>query len=116
MNQLIGSYFRAIDKVSESMQQRKPEDMRKLIIHIFEDIFSSLFESTEYASNYNNLINIMIDLNKSYNRFFENNSFIKTSQPLSSEEKDLLFQNLYEIKKLSLEIKNKLNENKNDAN
>ena len=35
-------------------------------------------------------------------------------QSLSKEEKDLLFKELYEIKKITLEIKNKMKERKNE--
>ncbi len=107
--QMINSYFVAINRVSKSIEEKKPEDIRKLIIQTFEDIFSSLFESPEYSINYNNLINVTIDMNKRYNKLFETSSNI-IRQSLSNEEKESLFQNLYEIKKLSLEIKNKLNE------
>jgi hypothetical protein len=35
-------------------------------------------------------------------------------QSLSKEEKDLLFKDLYEIKKITLEIKNWMKERKNE--
>ena len=75
-----------------------------------------MFESPEYSINYNNLLNSIIDLNKSYQRFIEVNPllFKQSSQTFSKEEKDLLFYNLYEIKKLSFEIKRKMDENKNE--
>ena len=56
----------------------------------------------------------MIDLNKSYQKFIDASGPMLNRQSLSKEEKDLLFNNLYEIKKLTLEIKNKINEQKND--
>jgi hypothetical protein len=62
------------------------------------------------------LINSIIDLNKNYQGFIDANPFLykQNQQQLTKEEKDLLFYNLYEIKKLSLDIKKKLNENKNE--
>ena len=84
-----------------------------LIINSFEDVFSTMFESTDFSINYNNLINIYIDLNKSYQKFFDA-SVPLNRQSLSKEEKDLLFKELYEIKKITLEIKNKMKERKNE--
>lgn len=113
LTQMINSYFLALDKVSEGLQDKDSEEVRKHIIDSFEEVFSSMFESEEFSINYNNLINIIIDLNKSYQKFFDASMPFVSRQSLSKEEKDLLFNNLYEIKKLSLEIRNKLNE-KND--
>ena len=72
-----------------------------------------MFESPEFSIIYNNLANSLIDITKSYQKFFDNQGLFKQSQQqFSKEEKDLLFYNLYEIKKLSMEIKKKLNEEK----
>lgn len=113
LTQMINSYFRALDKVSDGIKDKDPGDIRKHIIDSFEEVFSSMFESTDFSVNYNNLVNILIDLNKSYQKFFDASVPFLNRQSLSKDEKDLLFNNLYEIKKLSLEIRNKLNE-KND--
>ena len=41
--------------------------------------FQPMFESTDFSINYNNLINIYIDLNKSYQKFFDASvPFMKT--------------------------------------
>jgi hypothetical protein len=119
LSSMINAYFTALNKVSSSSSsttERTSEEYRKLIINTFEDIFSSLFESPEFSIKYNKLANSVIDLTKSYQRFFDSNPLIfkQSHQQLSKEEKDLLFYNLYEIKKLSLEIKKKLNEEKNE--
>jgi hypothetical protein len=75
-----------------------------------------MYESPEYSITYNNLVNSIIDLNKSYQKFIDTNPLlVKQDQyQFTKEEKDLLFYNLYEIKKLSLDIKKKLNENQNE--
>jgi len=114
LTQMINSYFQALERVSSNIQEKTTEEARKLIINSFEDVFSKMFESAEFSINYNNLINVIIDLNKSYQKFVDASSPLLNRQSLSKEEKDLLFNNLYEIKKLALEIKNKINERKND--
>ncbi|MGD9535440.1 MAG: hypothetical protein AB7V56_16925 [Candidatus Nitrosocosmicus sp.] len=114
LTQMINSYFQALERVSSNIQEKTTEEARKLIINSFEDVFSKMFESAEFSINYNNLINVIIDLNKSYQKFVDASSPLLNRQSLSKEEKDLLFNNLYEIKKLTLEIKNKINELKND--
>ncbi|KAA2279827.1 hypothetical protein [Candidatus Nitrosocosmicus sp. SS] len=114
LTQMINSYFQALERVSSNIQEKTTEEARKLIINSFEDVFSKMFESAEFSINYNNLINVIIDLNKSYQKFVDASSPLLNRQSLSKEEKDLLFNNLYEIKKLTLEIKNKINERKND--
>lgn len=114
LTQMINSYFYALDKVSIGMQDKEPEEVRKVIINSFEDVFSHMFESDEFSVNYNNLINIIIDLNKSYQKFLDSASPFMTRQSFSKEEKDLLFNDLYEIKRLTLEIKNKINERQNE--
>ncbi len=119
LSSMINAYFTALNKVSSSSSsttERTSDEYRKLIINTFEDVFSSLFESPEFSITYNKLANSVIDLTKSYQRFFDANPLIfkQSQQQLSKEEKDLLFYNLYEIKKLSLEIKKKLNEEKNE--
>lgn len=107
---MINSYFLALDKVSGALQGKDPDDMRKHIIDSFEEVFSSMFESSDFSVNYNNLVNILIDLNRIYQKFFDTSVPFMNRQSLSKEEKDLLFNHLYEIRKLSLEIRNKLNE------
>jgi hypothetical protein len=113
LTQMINAYFLALDKVSEGIKDKDSGEIRKYIIDSFEEVFSSMFESADFSVNYNNLVNILIDLNKSYQKFFDASIPFVNRQSLSKDEKDLLFNNLYEIKKLSLEIRNKLNE-KND--
>lgn len=111
------AYFLAINKIASSAtEEMTSEEFRKITINTFEDIYSTMFESSEYSINYNNLLNSIIDLNKSYQRFIDTNPllFKYSSQTFSKEEKDLLFYNLYEIKKLSFEIKRKIDENKNE--
>jgi uncharacterized protein (UPF0305 family) len=111
------AYFLAINKIASSAtEEMTSEEFRKITINTFEDIYSTMFESSEYSINYNNLLNSIIDLNKSYQRFIDTNPFLfkYSSQTFSKEEKDLLFYNLYEIKKLSFEIKRKIDENKNE--
>ena len=113
LTQMINSYFLALDKVSTGIQGKNSHETRMLIINSFEDVFSTMFESTDFSINYNNLINIYIDLNKSYQKFFDASvPFMR--QSLSKEEKDLLFKELYEIKKITSEIKNKMKERKNE--
>ena len=114
LTQMINSYFLALEKVSDGIQNKKSEDIRKHIIDSFEEVFSTMFESDDFSINYNNLVNIIIDLNHSYQKFFDASIPFLSRQSLSKEEKDLLFNNLYEIKKISLEIRNKLNEKKDD--
>jgi len=111
------AYFLAINKIASSATEKMTsEEFRKITINTFEEIYSTMFESSEYSINYNNLLNSIIDLNKSYQRFIDKNPllFKYSSQTFSKEEKDLLFYNLYEIKKLSFEIKRKIDENKNE--
>src|SRR6478736_4110289 len=111
------AYFLAINKIASSATEKMTsEEFRKITINTFEEIYSTMFESSEYSINYNNLLNSIIDLNKSYQRFIDINPllFKYSSQTFSKEEKDLLFYNLYEIKKLSFEIKRKIDENKNE--
>jgi hypothetical protein len=114
LTQMINSYFLALEKVSDGIQDKESEGIRKHIIDSFEEVFSAMFESDDFSINYNNLVNIIIDLNRSYQKFFDASIPFLSRQSLSKEEKDLLFNNLYEIKKISLEIRNKLNEKKND--
>ena len=113
LTQMINAYFLALEKVSDVTKDKDSKDIRKHIIDSFEEVFSSMFESADFSINYNNLVNILIDLNKSYQKFVDASVPFMNRQSLSKDEKDLLFNNLYEIKKLSLEIRNKLNE-KND--
>ena len=111
------AYFLAINKIASSAKDEMTSaEFRKITINTFEDVYNTVFESPEYSINYNNLLNSIIDLNKSYQRFIEVNPllFKQSSQTFSKEEKDLLFYNLYEIKKLSFEIKRKMDENKNE--
>ena len=111
------AYFLAINKIASSAKDEMTSaEFRKITINTFEDIYSTMFESPEYSINYNNLLNSIIDLNKNYQRFTDTNPllFKQSSQSFSKEEKDLLFYNLYEIKKLSFEIKRKIDENKNE--
>jgi hypothetical protein len=111
---MINSYFLALDKVSAGIQGKDAHETRMLIINSFEDVFSTMFESTDFSINYNNLINIYIDLNKSYQNFLDTAVPYMNRQSLNKEEKDLLFKDLYEIKKITLEIKNKITEKKNE--
>jgi hypothetical protein len=113
LSRMINAYFLALNKVSLLVDEKKPEDVRKIIINTFEDVYSAMLESSEFSISYNNLLNSIIDINKSYQKFFDSNQ-IAFRQQMSKEEKDSLFYNLYEIKKLSLEIKKKLNEKKNE--
>ena len=89
---MIKAYFAAINKVSSSLYRRNEHlnEFRKIIINTFEDIFSSMFESPEFSITYNNLANSIIDLTKSYQRFFDANPllFKQSQQKLSKEEKD----------------------------
>ncbi len=114
LTQMINSYLLALDKVSAGMDGKNTHETRMLIINSFEDVFSSMFESTDFSINYNNLINIYIDLNKSYQKFYDASLPMLNRQSLSKEEKDFLFKELYEIKKITLEIKNKMKERKNE--
>jgi hypothetical protein len=114
LTQMINSYFLALDKVSSELQGKDLQETRKLIINSFEDVFSTMFESTDFSINYNNLINIVIDLNKSYQNFLDSSVPFMNRQSLSKEEKDLLFKDLYEIKKITSEIRNRMKERKNE--
>jgi hypothetical protein len=114
LTQMINSYFLALDKVSAGMQGKDSQETRKLIINSFEDVFSNMFESTDFSINYNNLINIVIDLNKSYQKFLDSSVPFLNRQSLTKEEKDLLFKDLYEIKKRTSEIRNRMKESKNE--
>lgn len=114
LTQMINSYFLALDKVSAGIKGKDPQETRRLIINSFEDVFSNMFESNDFSVNYNNLINIVIDLNKSYQKFLDSSVPFLNRQSLSKEEKDLLFKDLYEIKKITSEIKNKMKERKNE--
>jgi hypothetical protein len=114
LTQMINSYFLALDKVSTGLQGKDLQETRKLIINSFEDVFSTMFESTDFSINYNNLINIIIDLNKSYQNFLDSSVPFMNRQSLSKEEKDLLFKDLYEIKKITSEIRNRMKERKNE--
>jgi len=114
LTQMINSYFLALDKVSSELQGKDLQETRKLIINSFEDVFSTMFESTDFSINYNNLINIIIDLNKSYQNFLDSSVPFINRQSLSKEEKDLLFKDLYEIKKITSEIRNRMKERKNE--
>jgi len=114
LSQMINSYFQALEKVSAGIDGKNSHETRMLIINSFEEVFSNMFESTDFSVNYNNLINIYIDLNKSYQKFFDASLPYMSRQSLSKEEKDLLFKDLYEIKKITLEIKNWMKEKKNE--
>ncbi len=114
LTQMINSYILALDKVSAGIDGKNAHEKRMLIINSFEDVFSSMFESADFSINYNNLVNIYIDLNKSYQKFYDASLPMLNRQSLSKEEKDLLFKELYEIKKITLEIKNKMKERKNE--
>jgi hypothetical protein len=114
LTQMINSYFSALDKVSAGLQGKDSQETRKLIINSFEDVFSTMFESTDFSINYNNLINIVIDLNKSYQNILDSSVPFMNRQSLSKEEKDLLFKDLYEIKKITSEIRNRMKERKNE--
>jgi len=112
LTQMINSYILALDKVSAGIDGKNAHEKRMLIINSFEDVFSSMFESADFSINYNNLVNIYIDLNKSYQKFYDASLPMLNRQSLSKEEKDLLFKELYEIKKITSEIKNKMKERK----
>ena len=117
LSAMTKAYFLAINKIASSATEKMTsEEFRKITINTFEDIYSSMFESPEYSINYNNLLNSIIDINKNYQRFMDTNPLLikQSSQTFSKEEKDLLFYNLYEIKKISFEIKKKIDENKNE--
>lgn len=114
LTHMINSYFKALDKVSAGINGKDAHETRMLIINSFEEVFSTMFESTDFSVNYNNLINIYIDLNKSYQKFFDASLPYMSRQSLNKEEKDLLFKDLYEIKKITLEIKNWMKERKNE--
>ena len=114
LTQMINSYILALDKVSARIDGKNAHEKRMLIINSFEDVFSSMFESADFSINYNNLVNIYIDLNKSYQKFVDASAPMLNRQSLSKEEKDLLFKDLYEIKKITLEIKNWMKERKNE--
>jgi len=114
LTQMINSYILALDKVSAGIDGKNAHEKRMLIINSFEDVFSSMFESADFSINYNNLVNIYIDLNKSYQKFYDASLPMLNRQSLSKEEKDLLFKELYEIKKITSEIKNKMKERKNE--
>ena len=114
LTQMINSYILALDKVSAGIDGKNAHEKRMLIINSFEDVFSSMFESADFSINYNNLVNIYIDLNKTYQKFYDASLPMLSRQSLSKEEKDLLFKELYEIKKITLEIKNKMKERKNE--
>jgi hypothetical protein len=118
LSSMINAYFAALNKISTSSKEEKISsiDYRKIIINSFEDVFSSMFQSHEFSITYNNLANSIIDLIKSYQSFFDTNPllFSRSQQILTKEEKDSLFYNLHEIKKLSLEIKKKLTEKNNE--
>ena len=114
LTQMINSYILALDKVSAGIDGKNAHEKRMLIINSFEEVFSSMFESEDFSINYNNLVNIYIDLNKSYQKFYDASLPMLNKQSLSKEEKDLLFKELYEIKKITLEIKNKMKERKNE--
>jgi len=112
---MINAYLLAVNKVSSAIDKKNPDEIRKIIINTFEDVFSSMLQSTDFSINYNNLLNSSIDVIKSHQKIYDSNAVLfKSQQQLSKEEKDLLFYNLYEIKKISLEIKKKLNERKNE--
>ncbi len=117
-SRMINAYLLAVNKVSSAIAEKNPDEIRKIIINTFEDVFSSMLQSTDFSINYNNLLNSSIDVIKSYQKIYDSNSVLFKSQQqqqqLSKEEKDLLFYNLYEIKKISLEIKKKLNEKNNE--
>jgi hypothetical protein len=114
-SRMINAYLLAVNKVSSAIDKKNPDEIRKIIINTFEDVFSSMLQSTDFSINYNNLLNSSIDVIKSYQKIYDSNAVLfKSQQQLSKEEKDLLFYNLYEIKKISLEIKKKLNERKNE--
>jgi uncharacterized membrane protein len=114
LTQMINSYFLALDNISAGIEGKDSQETRKLIINSFEDVFSSMFESNDFSVNYNNLINIVIDLNKSYQKFVDASVPFMNRQSLSKEEKDLLFKDLYEIKKTTSEIRNRMKERKNE--
>ena len=114
LTQMINSYFLAIDKVSVGIKGKDSQETRKLIINSFEDVFSNMFESNDFSINYNNLINIVIDLDKSYQNFLDSSVPFLNRQSLNKEEKDLLFKDLYEIKKITSEIRNRMKESKNE--
>lgn len=114
LTQMINSYFLALDKISAGIKGKDSQEARKLIINSFEDVFSNMFESNDFSINYNNLINIVIDLNKSYQKFLDSSVPFLNKQSLAKEEKDLLFKDLYEIKKITSEIRNRMKESKNE--
>lgn len=114
LTQMINSYFLALDKISAGIKGKDSQEARKLIINSFEDVFSNMFESNDFSINYNNLINIVIDLNKSYQKFIDSSVPFLNKQSLAKEEKDLLFKDLYEIKKITSEIRNRMKESKNE--
>jgi uncharacterized protein (UPF0305 family) len=117
LSAMTKAYFLAINKIaSAATEEMTSEEFRKITINTFEDIYSTMFESPEYSTNYNNLLNTIIDLNESYKRFTDKNPLLskQSTQSFSKEEKDLLFYNLYEIKRLSFEIKRKIEDNKNE--
>ena len=89
------AYFLAINKIASSATEKMTsEEFRKITINTFEEIYSTMFESSEYSINYNNLLNSIIDLNKSYQRFIDTNPllFKYSSQTFSKEEKDYFQQ------------------------
>jgi hypothetical protein len=110
LSSMINAYFEALNKISSSSITEKitNDEYRKLILNTFEDVFSTMFESPEFSIIYNNLANSLIDLTKSYQKFFDNQVLFKQSQQqFSKEEKDLLFYSLYEIKNCQWKLKKK---------
>ena len=66
LSAMINAYFLAINKsASSAKEEMTSEEFRKITINSFEDVFTAMYESPEYSITYNNLVNSIIDLNKS---------------------------------------------------
>ena len=83
LSYIIDAYFLALNKISSSVskEEKTSDEYRKIIINSFEEAFSSMFESSEFSMAYNNLTNSIIDLTKSYQKFFDSNPLIFKQSP-----------------------------------
>jgi hypothetical protein len=101
-------YIRATKEVSERApkQLRSKEDFdeyRKIIINVFEDAFTGLFNSKEFSVTYGKVSSDLLDLFKQMQKFAEKN--LKVLNLPTRDEMDEILKDIHEMKRTIHDMK-----------
>jgi hypothetical protein len=101
-------YIRATKEVSERApkQLRSKEDFdeyRKIIINVFEDAFTGLFNSKEFSVTYGKVSSDLLDLFKQMQKFAEKN--LKVLNLPTRDEMDEILKDIHEMKRTIYDMK-----------